>query len=715
MISLLEHHRSRVPFIAQTQKTECGLSCVCMINHYYRNYITMDELRRQVEIGRDGTSFLQLVELLKQYGHEVKSYRVDAENIGKIPAPAIILWNSRHFVVLEKITKNGYIIVDPAIGTLRVDKKEFEEKFSEFAVYAEPKDDFQRQKKSNENWRIFTPYLFQNKVIYLQIIIFSILLYACTLGLPVLAQLIVDQLIKSPNDCDISMVGIIMGVIGLTFFVTTFVKNVHLIRLRGVLDRNLNMGIFKHLLGLPYKFFSVRSSGDLTYTLNSSMRIREIFANQFITATIDCGAAIVILGYIYYVSTWLGITSTLLFMISVIVIGLTRPVLGDNSRSVTTSQSNVQAVQFETVYAMLGVKMSAIEEDVYKSWEQVYSSYYKKFIDNEKFSNYINSVTGLLQFISPTCLLFISLYLVKMNVITVGKVISVYSLSATFFSLSSSVFNLWTSFINSTVIFDRLSDIMNTEEEENHEDLAPFELKGEVKLKNVSFSYTKDSKKVLSDINLTIKSGMKVALVGKSGSGKSTLAKLMVGLYAPTEGEIYFDGNNFMDINQRSVRRQIGIVPQDITLFNKTIFENVVMNRAGITLQDVMNACEKAHIAEDIEAMPMKYYTSITELGLNLSGGQRQRIALARALIGNPKILLLDEATSSLDNINEKMVSDEFKRMGTTQVVIAHRLSTIIDSDLIVVLDHGKIVEQGDHESLMNLNGMYKELYHVGL
>lgn len=204
---------------------------------------------------------------------------------------------------------------------------------------------------------------------------------------------------------------------------------------------------------------------------------------------------------------------------------------------------------------------------------------------------------------------------------------------------------------------------------------------------------------------------MKVAIVGKSGSGKSTLAKLLVGLYEPSEGDIFFDDIELKKWKKNELRRQIGIVPQDITLFNNSIYNNIIMNRGNLGLDEVKRACQIAHISEEIENMPMGYNTEISELGLNLSGGQRQRIALARAMIGNPSILLLDEATSSLDNINERKVSEELKKMGTTQIIIAHRLSTIIDADLIIVLDCGRIVEVGNHDELIKEDGLYKKLY----
>ncbi|HFR3655208.1 TPA: peptidase domain-containing ABC transporter, partial [Streptococcus suis] len=223
-----------------------------------------------------------------------------------------------------------------------------------------------------------------------------------------------------------------------------------------------------------------------------------------------------------------------------------------------------------------------------------------------------------------------------------------------------------------------------------------FDLKGDIELRNVSFSYTKDSKKVLENISLEIKQGEQVAIVGSSGSGKSTLSKLLIGLYPASSGKILFDNIDYDEFEKKYLRQQIGIVPQDMTLFNKTILENIIGDNI-ISQEEVEEICKLVNIHDEIQNMPMGYHTIVSEMGLNLSGGQRQRIILARALVKKPRIMLLDEATSYLDNVNEKQIMRKFKEQNITIILIAHRLSTIIDSDQIFVMDNGKISERGTH------------------
>ena len=236
-------------------------------------------------------------------------------------------------------------------------------------------------------------------------------------------------------------------------------------------------------------------------------------------------------------------------------------------------------------------------------------------------------------------------------------------------------------------------------------------LKGGIELQNVSFSYTKYSPPVIKNISLKIEPGQKVALVGKSGSGKSTLARIILGLYQPDEGRILYDGHDLADIDKSTLRKQMGVVPQDVTLLNRSILENITLHNPKATMEEVIQAAKVAQIHDEIMAMPMKYHTMISEMGMNVSGGQRQRIALAQALLHKPSVLVLDEATSSLDHVNEEEIDAMLQQMKCTRIVIAHRLTTVMNADLILVLDDGEIIEQGTHEELLKSSEYYRSFY----
>lgn len=700
----------KVPYVEGLQQTECGLCSVAMILRYYNSYESLQELREYLDVGRDGSSLRQLNWLLNTLNFNSKVYRAKKEGLYNIELPVIVYWENNHFIVLEKITESHAYIVDPAMGRVKLRIEDFEESYADYIIVAKPNENFKPKEKTKSVWKDFSKIIFQNKVLFIRIVITSIITYLFTLIIPIFIKNLIDKV--SSNDYGFAKNSFFL-VFGITALYACFyfLRNKDLIDLRIFIDKFMSESLFTKILKVPYKFFDLRSKGDILFTLNSSIIIREIFANQVIKGVIDCGAIIFIVCYMGSQSTVMMSVAMLLFLLNIAVIMSSRMNIIEYNKYLIVQQSKYQSVQIETVYSILGVKMSAIEDDVFKEWHLRYDNYLKKYKYKEKLINRVGVINHFIETISPLIVLNIGIYLLTLGNLTVGQVVAIYSLSSTFFSLASSLAHTWYSFIESTAYLERISDITSFDNEEFTDKHVKLELKGNIKLEKVSFSYSKNSKKVLDEISLEIKAGQKVAIVGKSGSGKSTLAKIIVGLYSPIDGSIYYDDINSNEINRKFARSQMGIVPQEVSLFNKSIYENISMNRTDIDEEAIIEASKIAQIHDEIEGMPMKYNTLVAEMGLNLSGGQRQRIALARAILEKPKIIVLDEATSSLDNINERLVSDYFKGLGCTRVVLAHRLSTIIDADLIVVLEEGKIVEKGSHEELIAIKGMYYSLY----
>ena len=312
---------------------------------------------------------------------------------------------------------------------------------------------------------------------------------------------------------------------------------------------------------------------------------------------------------------------------------------------------------------------------------------------------------------APIAILLIGVQQCYMGNISLGDVVAFQSLSSMLFSSETSIFCAYSQYVLAATYLNRVNDIWCEAEEKSYAQQLELELKGEVTVENLSFSYTKDSQEVLHNISLEISPGERVAFVGKSGSGKSTIGKVISGLYATESGKIYFDGVDMTEIKRSSLCRQIGVVPQDVYLLNRSIRENIILNNDNISDEEIVEVCKSVQIYEEIMSMPMKFQTIVSEMGLNLSGGQRQRIALARALISKPKLVILDEATSALDSVNEKRITEYLRKEGGTQIIIAHRLSTVVDADMIYVMKDGEICEKGTHEQLMSLKNEYYNLY----
>ena len=373
--------------------------------------------------------------------------------------------------------------------------------------------------------------------------------------------------------------------------------------------------------------------------------------------------------------------------------------------------SNIQAIQTELIYSMLNIKIAKIEDKMYKVWNKEFLYTLDRTKDRDLAQNYYSTVSTAVQTILPIALFIFGIGLYAKGLYSLGEIMSYYSIINTICIYSVSIITTMNYFQLSEQYLERVKDITDQKEEANGDKWLESNFNKDINLKNVSFKYSKNSATVLKNINMEIPFGEKVAIVGASGSGKSTLGKLILGLYEATEGEIKFGEIDIKDVNKESLSKLMGIVPQDTYLFNKTIFENITMNRDDITIEEVIEACRIAQIDKEIESMPMGYHTLISDMGMNISGGQRQRIILARSIVSRPKIILFDEATSSLDSINESNISKYLENLGCTRIIIAHRLSTIADSDIIYVLQNGEIVEAGKHEELMKERGVYFKLY----
>lgn len=704
-------HKRKVPYIEQMQQTECGLCCTAMILRYYNSNEQLAQLREFLDAGRDGLKISQISGYLKERGFETHVYQASMNNLSKLSLPAIIFWNNEHFVVLEEIVGNNYIIVDPAFGRRKIHQEYFEKEFSKIVLTIQPTEDFVPNREKHSTWKPVLKNLIENKLLFGKVLILSIITYLASISIPILVQYLIDDVALANNPELLKKYVLGVSLVILVYGAFTLIRGNDLIELQVGLDRFLNKSTIGKLLKLPYKYFEVRSNGDLLFRLNSLHVIRDIMSEQVLQGILNIGALLFILCYMAQKSIPLTLLSLGLLTLTGIFILYMRPRMMEANQCEIVESTKLQSLQVETVYSILGIKTTGIEQEVYKNWNERYENSVDKYSRRSKLLNVYTSIISLTQSVNPFITLTFGIYQFFIGNVSVGEVIAFYSLANTFFSSGVSIFQTWNNFLLSTSYLERLKDITDMEIESNPEEPKELKVTGDIKLKNVSFAYTNSSEPVIKNINMHIKKGEKVAIVGASGSGKSTLSKILLGLYEPSSGDIYFDDINFKELNKQSIRRQLGVVPQDICLFNKSILENIKMNNMDISIDDVKKAASIAQIADEIETMPMGYHTLVSDMGLNLSGGQRQRIALARAILNNPKIIILDEATSSLDSVNEMKVSNYFEHIGCTRIVIAHRLSTIIDSDVIYVMDKGEIIEQGTHKELMMLNGAYAQLY----
>ncbi|KZS46179.1 peptidase C39 [Paenibacillus glucanolyticus] len=712
-----QDHRWRVPFIEQMQQTECGACCLAMVMHYYKSSISMYDLREALGSGRDGTSMYQLKKAAEQFQFTGKCYKSDLSFLETLQLPAIILWDENHYVVLERIKnknkKNSnekkYTIIDPAIGRKHLIEESFMRHFHGYVLELIPTVTFERVKAANV-WATMFRLIIQNKKMFMLVFLVTAVLQLCAIAMPILIQQLIDKVIMPANTTMMSVMALGIIIMLVTSSIFTYIRGRILITMHNVLDSLLQTNFFQHLLKLPYSFFMLRSFGDLLFRANSLNMIRELISGSIIRGLLDALMLIVLFIYMSIQSTSLALLVVALSLINIIAIVFTKKVIAEWNQRQILAGTNVQSVQTEMLLGIFHIKTSGVEGSMFEKWQQHFMNLLDIYRSKERITNILVTLTSLLQITAPLIILWVGAYRVFDGVISLGILIAIQSIASQFFGVSGSLVGTVNSFILTTSYLKRVQDVLDASIE-NYDGRKKIELTGKIELENVSYAYSKFSDPILSDISMSIKPGQKVSIIGQSGAGKSTLVNLLIGLFEPTTGHICYDDIYSNNLDMQHVRKQIGTVPQNIYLFNRSILDNIRFSAAEATIEDVMEAAKAAQIHDEIMQMPMKYHTMISEMGMNLSGGQRQRIALAKALLTKPTVLLLDEATSSLDHLNEERIDRYLSDIACTRIVIAHRLTTVMNSDVILVLDQGRISAIGTHEQLLKKSDYYRRYY----
>lgn len=721
------------PHYQQLDSMDCGPSCLRMVAKYYGRSYSLQNLRERSFITRQGVSMLGISDAAESIGFRTQGVRISLEQlIEDVPLPCILHWNQNHFVVLYDIKKRKsgatFKISDPGKGKYDMDLSGIQKcwistrkdgKDSGTALVLTPTPDFYEriddQEQQKRNLSFYLRYLFPYRSQLFQLVVGMLLGSVFSLILPFLTQAMVDQGIGNRNLNFITLILIAQLVLSVTQMGVGFIQSWISLHMNTRISITLISDFLAKLMRLPIRFFDAKNIGDIMQRIGDHGRIQSFmtgttlttifsFFNFFIFAFIMAYYNLTIL-VVFLVGNALYVTWILSFM-------RYRRKL-DNARFAQASANQSNMVQLIT--GMQEIKLNNCEKQQRWKWESIQVKLFKISIQGTALGQ-IQQVGSL--FFSRTTSLLISFLAAKAVVdgeITLGMMMSISYIIGQLSGPIGQVIGFSQSLQDAKISLERLNEINNKEDEivtvESKINTLPEDKT--IKLEDVCFSYDGAEREyVLEDLNLTIPQNKVTAIVGASGSGKTTIIKLLLGFYEPVKGKLKVGNYSLTDINPHLWRQNTGAVMQEGFLFSDTIANNIALSEEAVDQKKLLYAVETANIKDFIESLPLKYNSKIGMEGSGVSQGQKQRLLIARTIYKNPMFLFFDEATNALDANNERTILDKLKEFykGRTVVIVAHRLSTVQNADNIIVLDEGKVIEEGTHKELTEKKGAYYTL-----
>ena len=758
----------RYTYVRQHDTTDCAAACLAMVCLHYKKEVTITRLRDMMGTDLKGTNLVGLQKAANELGFTTAAVRVDRENFlsdFSLPCIAQVITDQglAHFVVVFKKTtikdegarrkhmlqdaetrkeeekkgkkhkcKDYVIIGDPGTELKKISLDEFYKNFTGVLLLLNPTSEFKGGKLGSRDgkdgkdgksgkygmMKRYIDLLLPQKKLFFYAILSSVITTILGIASSMFNKILMDEVLPyGLNNLLVTLI-LVFSVVSITSTLIGFVRQWVLIHLSIKIDIPLMLGYFGHIFNLPMKFFATRKTGDITTRYSDANTIKSIFTSIALSLVMDISMAVITGIILFRMNAMLFSISLFMALVSILlVLVYKQPYKKINEESMAQSAA-LNSQMIESLRGIETVKCNANEQTELDNLEREYMKSLKISLRSSR----ISTTQGLISSFISTGFSMLTTYVGITQVLngemTLGGFMAFSTLSGYFTSPLSNLIGLQMQIQEASISMKRLTEIMDypaeNETAEGMEQSEMEKVEGDIEFKDVTFRYGNRAP-ALDHVSFTIPAGKKVALVGSSGSGKSTITKLLLKYYDPEDGEIDVNGVNLAEYSSHSVRRAIAYVPQNVELFSKTIYDNIRISRMDATLDEVKEAAKKADAHEFIRHLPLQYNTYLEEAGNGLSGGEKQRIALARAFLKDSNLYILDESTSNLDFATETLIFNMIYEQlaDRSMLIVAHRLSTIRDCDLILVMDHGKIVERGNHEELMAKNGRYAELWNM--
>ena len=698
----------KVPVVVQMETVECGAACLSMILAYYGKWLSLEQLRTDCGVSRDGSNARCIVQAARRHGLDAHGYRADISHLEHM-APAIIHWNYNHFVVFKGFDGGLAYINDPGIGSIAVSMEDFNRSYTGVAITASPTDQF----KPHGHQTSILHYVRENirgvSDAFIFTLIMGILTAFAGMLYPLFSQVFMDDIITGKNEEWTVPFFVGMGALVVFHFLLAFLDNVYGRRFSGSMSLKGNTRFLWHALNLPMEFFAQRYVGDIVQrqSLNETItttlvRILAPYAINILLLIVY----VVVMARYSFLLTLMGLMSVAL---NIYVVRKESELRNNLSRAMEQTEGKFYGITMSCVDNIESIKAAGAERKFFEFWAGYFARRNNQEVAFEarSFSPYVFG------HVANALVLILGAALILYGDFSIGMLMAFQGFMAEFMRPAMGLMQGSTTVIELRSQMERIDDVIAYPTEKWSDDANEAhgaKMGGMFEMKNVTFGYSPTSEPLIKDFSMKVEPGKSIALVGTSGCGKSTIAKLVAGLYEPWSGDILFDGRKRSEISHEEYVNSVAVIDQNVVLFDDTISENLKMWDHSIEDFTMTMACIDSGIRNDIISRPRGFNTKLVKGGGNFSGGQRQRMEIATALAREPILLVMDEATSALDTVTEREVMQNIRQCGASLIVIAHRLSTVRDCDEIIVMDHGQIAERGTHDELMSRDGIYKKL-----